>query len=585
MATAAFGLRVKVPLHSLHSPLSWCSGVSLWRYAQFPFGRQKQHVKDFHYHANGVVFLRIEGIPSHHQQELHCIKKVHMAKMVSLSVTHSEDLMFASSQQAQNHGLEASIQEFVHETARQSLLLASTAEEAGKVSGENAERESDLNTSSIAPLVYKRRSRRKLVAKQVSATKENLDIELKESAAAMAEDLPLEGQTEEAATKFTEIETAKSSRKRTVTPKASRKTDMEVATAVSRKRKVTAKTSQQKEVETVKGSKGRKGSARASQTVEIDMATGSERHDMDIVIKKLDPWLLLAHKKVQPEWSVYNPVTMRRANPPSNSLKLLSWNVNGLRALLKGKGDQQPGTAIMKLAEKEDFDVLSLQETKLQEKDALAIKEALLPGYDTSLWSCSTAKLGYSGTAVISRIKPLSVTYGLGNSNHDSEGRIITVEFDKFFLVTTYVPNSGQKLERLAYRTQDWDLSLANFLKNLEKRKPVILTGDLNCAHQEIDIYNPDGNRRSAGFTDEERGSFEKNFLQRGLNDTFRRQHPNSVAYTYWGYRTAARPKNQGWRLDYFLASDALLDLVHDSYILPDVEGSDHCPIGLTLKC
>lgn len=596
MANAALGFTH----HILCSPLSWSSGASSWRFAHFRSVRLKQEVKEFYLQRNGVLFLSLEGIRYHHQRGWHFLKKAYMSSF------QSNDLILASSKQEQNHSLEASIQEFVHETSRQSLLLASNAEETG----------SNVDTSRNSPLVYKRRSRRNMIAEEVIIAKD-LDIELKHP-------VPLQGPMEEPATKYsgrtyqkrkgtkkssqhtesetatcsqitlessqhTEVETIKSSQKKRVTVKDSQKRSMET-TPGSQKRRVTAKTSQDTEEETqtsqcmeiVGGFEEKKKTERTSQSID---ATGSEKHEMDILIKKMDPWLLLVHKKAQAEWSVYNPLTMRRPSPPSNSLKLLSWNVNGLRALLKGKGNQEPGAAILKLAEKEDFDVLSLQETKLQEKDVLTIKEALLPGYDNSLWSCSTVKLGYSGTAVISRIKPLSVSYGLGISNHDNEGRVITVEFERFFLVTSYVPNSGQKLERLAYRTEDWDSSLGNYLKELEKRKPVILTGDLNCAHQEIDIYNPDGNRRSAGFTNEERTSFEKNFLQRGLADTFRRQHPNSVGYTYWGYRTAARPKNQGWRLDYFLASDVLLDLVYDSYILPDVEGSDHCPIGLTLKC
>lgn len=147
-----------------------------------------------------------------------------------------------------------------------------------------------------------------------------------------------------------------------------------------------------------------------------------------------------------------------------------------------------------------------------------------------------------------------------------------------------YIPNSGDGLRRLTYRISQWDLSLGNYIKELEKSKPVILTGDLNCAHQEIDIYDPAGNKRSAGFTIEERESFETNFLSRGFVDTFRRQHPHAVGYTYWGYRHGGRKTNKGWRLDYFLVSDSLADKVHDSYILPDITGSDHCPIGLILK-
>ncbi|XVE90857.1 hypothetical protein DITRI_Ditri20bG0109900 [Diplodiscus trichospermus] len=220
----------------------------------------------------------------------------------------------------------------------------------------------------------------------------------------------------------------------------------------------------------------------------------------------------------------------------------------------------------------------------LWEKDVESIKQSLIEGYENSFWTCSNSKLGYSGTAIISRIKPLSVRYGIGISDHDSEGRAITAEFDSFYLLSVYVPNSGDGLRRLTYRITEWDPSLSNYIKELEKSKPVILTGDLNCAHEEIDIYNPAGNKRSAGFTIEERKSFGTNFLSKGLVDTFRKQHQGVVGYTYWGYRHGGRKTNKGWRLDYFLVSEAIADNVHDSYILPDVMGSDHCPIGLILK-
>lgn len=294
-----------------------------------------------------------------------------------------------------------------------------------------------------------------------------------------------------------------------------------------------------------------------------------------------EPWTVLAHKKPQKGWIAYNPRTMRP--PPlaqdTKFVKLLSWNVNGLRALLKLEG-----FSALQLAQREDFDVLCLQETKLQEKDVEEIKQRLIDGYKNSFWTCSVSKLGYSGTAIISRITPLSVRYGLGISDHDSEGRLVTAEFDTFYLISGYVPNSGDGLKRLSYRVTQWDPSLSNYLKELEKAKPVILTGDLNCAHEEIDIYNPAGNKRSAGFTDEERKSFATNFLSRGFVDTFRRQHPGVVGYTYWGYRHGGRKTNRGWRLDYFLVSESIADKVHDSYILPDVTGSDHCPIGLVIK-
>ncbi|KAJ4728663.1 DNA-(apurinic or apyrimidinic site) lyase [Melia azedarach] len=206
----------------------------------------------------------------------------------------------------------------------------------------------------------------------------------------------------------------------------------------------------------------------------------------------------------------------------------MSWNVNGLRALLKLEG-----FSALQLAQKENFDVLCLQETKLQEKDVESIKQCLMDGYENSLWTCSVSKLGYSVTAIISRIKPRSVTYGLGMADHDNEGRLVIAEFDSFYLISGYVPNSGDGLRRLSYRITEWDPSLSNYMKELEKKKPVILTGDLNCAHQEIDIYNPAGNKRSAGFIDEERQLFGTNFLSKGFVDTFRAQHPGVVGYTY----------------------------------------------------
>ncbi|XP_014514935.1 DNA-(apurinic or apyrimidinic site) lyase, chloroplastic isoform X2 [Vigna radiata var. radiata] len=315
----------------------------------------------------------------------------------------------------------------------------------------------------------------------------------------------------------------------------------------------------------------------SSDVVSIVMESG----EISTATIQTEPWTVLAHKKPQKGWIAYNPKTMRppRLDKDSKFVKILSWNVNGLRALLKSEG-----FSALQLAQREDFDILCLQETKLQEKDIEEIKQRLIDGYDNSFWTCSISKLGYSGTAIISRIKPLSVRYGLGISDHDSEGRLVTAEFDTFYLICGYIPNSGDGLKRLSYRVTQWDPSLSNYLKELEKSKPVILTGDLNCAHEEIDIYNPAGNKRSAGFTDEERKSFATNFLSRGFVDTFRRQHPGVIGYTYWGYRHGGRKNNRGWRLDYFLVSESIADKVHDSYILPDVNGSDHCPIGLIVK-
>lgn len=325
---------------------------------------------------------------------------------------------------------------------------------------------------------------------------------------------------------------------------------------------------------------GKKRSVKGKAIVETASFSVEVSEGLDETSYGKEPWTTLAHKKPQKGWIAYNPRTLRP--PPltrdTNFVKLMSWNVNGLRALLKLEG-----FSALQLAQREDFDILCLQETKLQEKDVETVKN-LLEGYESSFWTCSVAKAGYSGTAIVSRIKPLSVQYGLGISDHDTEGRLVTAEFDSFYLLCVYVPNSGDGLKRLDYRITQWDPSLSQYIKELEKSKPVILTGDLNCAHQEIDIFNPAGNKRSAGFTIEERQSFDENFLSKGFVDTFRKQHPNAVGYTYWGYRHGLRKTNKGWRLDYFLVSESISDRVHDSYILPDVNGSDHCPIGLVLK-
>ncbi|PIA57291.1 hypothetical protein AQUCO_00600197v1 [Aquilegia coerulea] len=224
----------------------------------------------------------------------------------------------------------------------------------------------------------------------------------------------------------------------------------------------------------------RKGSS------QVEKEDGASTERVGFFQSSSEPWTILAHKKPQQGWIPYNPKTMRP--PPLDDgtkfVKLISWNVNGLRALLKLD-------SFSAFAQREDFDILCLQETKLQERDVEKIKECLLDGYDNSFWTCSVSKLGYSGTAIISRVKPISVRYGLGILDHDSEGRLVTLEFDTFYLISGYVPNSGDGLKRLTYRVTQWDPSLANYMKELEKSKPVILTGDLNCVHQEIDIFNP----------------------------------------------------------------------------------------------
>ncbi len=249
-------------------------------------------------------------------------------------------------------------------------------------------------------------------------------------------------------------------------------------------------------------------------------------------------------------------------------MRLISWNVNGLRACL-GKGFADFFTGI-------DADIVCLQETKMQEGQA----EIDFPGY-RQYWN-SAVKKGYSGTAIFTRLEPLSVRYGLGQTEHDQEGRVICLEFDAFFLVTVYTPNSQRELARLDYRMQ-WEDDFRAYLQELDRQKPVILCGDINVAHQEIDLKNPKTNRRNAGFTDEERGKMS-NLLAAGFTDTFRHLYPEQEnAYTWWSYMMKARERNIGWRIDYFLISDRLRSELKDAKIYPDVMGSDHCPVGLEI--
>ena len=250
-------------------------------------------------------------------------------------------------------------------------------------------------------------------------------------------------------------------------------------------------------------------------------------------------------------------------------MKLISWNVNGLRACV-GKGFYESIAAL-------DADVVCLQETKLQAGQI----DLALEGYET-YWNYADKK-GYSGTAIFTRRHPLSVTYGLGIDLHDHEGRIITAEYEDFYLVTAYVPNSQDGLRRLDYR-QQWDKDLRAYLKELETRKPVVLCGDLNVAHREIDLKNPKSNRGNAGFSDEERGKFTE-LLAAGFTDTFRALHPDTTGvYSWWSYRYNARANNAGWRIDYFLVSDRLRESIVETPIYCDIFGSDHCPVGLELS-
>ncbi len=249
-------------------------------------------------------------------------------------------------------------------------------------------------------------------------------------------------------------------------------------------------------------------------------------------------------------------------------MKLISWNVNGLRAVMD-KGFMDFFTAA-------EADVFCLQETKLQEGQ-LALE---LPGYH-QFWSYAEKK-GYSGTAVFSRREPLSVTCGLGIEEHDHEGRVITLEFDNFYLVNVYVPNSQDELKRLDYRLR-WEDDFLAYIRTLDEKKPVIYTGDLNVARLEIDLKNPRPNRRSAGFTDEERAKIE-NVLAAGFVDSFRYFYPEKEGiYSWWSYRFKARPRNAGWRIDYFIVSEKLAGQMQDARILTEVMGSDHCPVELDI--
>ena len=250
-------------------------------------------------------------------------------------------------------------------------------------------------------------------------------------------------------------------------------------------------------------------------------------------------------------------------------MRFVSWNVNGLRAALK-KG-------FMESFKELDADAFCLQETKMQEGQAILD----LPGYVQYFYSAE--KKGYSGTAIFTRLKPLSVSYGIGIEEHDNEGRVITMEFEDVYLVTVYTPNSKNGLLRLDYRMV-WEDAFRAFLLDLRAKKPVVVCGDLNVAHTEIDLKNPKSNRRNAGFTDEERGKFTE-LLAAGFVDTFRALYPDLTgAYTWWSYLRHARETNAGWRIDYFLVSEELRDRIAAAEIHADVFGSDHCPVSLTLK-
>lgn len=249
-------------------------------------------------------------------------------------------------------------------------------------------------------------------------------------------------------------------------------------------------------------------------------------------------------------------------------MKLISWNVNGLRACV-GKDFEQQFKAL-------DADFFCLQETKMQAGQL----DISFPGY-TSYWNYADKK-GYSGTAIFTKHKPLDVTYGIGMDEHDHEGRVITLEMDDFHLVTVYTPNSQDGLRRLDYRMK-WEKDFQDYLHRLDRKKPVVVCGDMNVAHEEIDIKNPKTNRRNAGFTDEEREKMTQ-LLDSGFIDTFRMLYPEQVTYSWWSYRFRARERNTGWRIDYFLISERLRDRLEDAKIHTEIMGSDHCPVEVDLK-
>ena len=251
-------------------------------------------------------------------------------------------------------------------------------------------------------------------------------------------------------------------------------------------------------------------------------------------------------------------------------MKILSWNVNGIRAVItKGFYD---------VVNNYKPDIICLQETKAN-KDQVNLQ---LPFYPYLYWN-SAEKKGYSGTAIFSKVKPLNYHYGLNIKKHDHEGRVITLEFKKYYLITVYTPNSKRELLRLDYRQKEWDVDFLKFLKKLEEKKPVILCGDLNVAHKEIDLKNPKNNRRNPGFSDEEREGFD-NIVARGFVDTFREFNSEPGNYSWWSYRSNARERNIGWRIDYFCLSPKLKSNLLNAAILPEVMGSDHAPILMELN-
>lgn len=260
---------------------------------------------------------------------------------------------------------------------------------------------------------------------------------------------------------------------------------------------------------------------------------------------------------------------VKKCHKEINKMKIISWNVNGLRACMK-KG-------FADFFNKEDADIFAIQEIKMQPEQLDDTMK--FPGYH--MYMNSAERKGYSGTLVYAKEEPLSVTYEI-EGDVTKEGRVITLEYPEFYFVCAYVPNSKEHLARLDYR-MEWEEMLKKHLKKLDQKKPVIYTGDLNVAHEEIDIKNPDSNHQNAGFSDQEREKMTE-LLNSGFTDTFRHLYPDTVKYSWWSYRFKARERNAGWRIDYFLVSDRFMDHVEDSVIFDDVTGSDHCPIGLKVS-
>lgn len=285
--------------------------------------------------------------------------------------------------------------------------------------------------------------------------------------------------------------------------------------------------------------------------------------NVELGIRHINSSFIIQHSSpfnIPPPFNIQHSTLLQK-------MKFISWNVNGLRACV-GKDFENQFKEL-------DADFFCLQETKMQEGQL----DLQFEGYE-SYWNYAEKK-GYSGTAIYTKHKPLNVSYGMGVEEHDHEGRIITLEYDQFYLVTCYTPNSQTELKRLDYR-MTWEDDFRKFLKSLDAKKPVIICGDLNVAHEEIDIKNPKTNRRNAGFTDEEREKMTV-LLDDGFTDSFRYLHPDEVTYSWWSYRFKAREKNAGWRIDYFLVSDRIKEQITEAKIHTEIMGSDHCPVEVDL--